>query len=168
MVYNIYVLKHLYVIENVLLQNLGLTSNEISFLIIADVIIIIYCVSRLFLEGIQICKRKLQYFLDLENWLEIAVFITSILFVIHHLQLKCFCPDKRTWTMGIIAVFLGWIDHIVFSRQIPFTGIIISIMYNIFITFVRLVLIAAQLIFAFALPFYMLLTIPVSACSNIT
>ena len=125
--------------------------------------IIIYCISRVLLEVLQFCRRRLQYLLDLENWLEMIVFATSITFVTKHLQLEdCFCPDKSTWAMGIIAVLFGWINHIVFSRQIPFTGIIVSIMYNICITFVKVMLIAAQLIFIFALPLYMLLTIPVS------
>ena len=102
--------------------------------------------------------------LDIENWIEVVVYVTSIVFVSFHLQSqsKCFCPTKPTWVIGIIAVFSGWIYHVVFSRRIPFTGVIIGIMYNIFITFIGLILIAAQLIFAFALPFYMLLTIPVS------
>ena len=130
---------------------------------IADIVIIVYCTSRLLLEALQLWRRKKQYLLDFENWLEVIVFVTTIAFVSHHFQLECFCPDRRTWTLGIIAVFLGWINHVVFTRQIPFTGVIINIIYNICITFVGLILIAAQLIFAFALPFYMLLTNPVSA-----
>ena len=125
--------------------------------------IIIYCISQLLLEILQLCKRKQKFVVDLEKWLEVIVFATSITFAIYHLQLEeCFCPDKFTWAMGVIAVFLGWINHIVFSRQIPFTGVIVSIMYNICLTFVKVMLIAAQLIFIFALPLYMLLTIPVS------
>ena len=129
---------------------------------IADIVIIVYCTSWLLLEALQLWRRKLQYLLDFENWLEIILNVTTIAFVLHHLQLQCFCPDRRTWTLGIIAVFLGWINHVVFTRQVPITGVIINILYNICFTFFGLILMAAQLMFAFALPFYMLLANPVS------
>jgi len=119
------------------------------------------------LEIFQFWKRKLEYIKDFENWVENVIFILSVVFAAYHLQLECFCPDKLTWTVGILAIFLGWINHVYFLRRLPYTGITISIMYNIIITFAKLILIAALLVFAFALPFFMLLKIPVSVGINV-
>ena len=88
-------------------------------------------------------------------------------FVTRDLTSDCFCPDRATWTVGVIAVFLGWMNLMFFLRRVPSTGITISIMFNIFTTFLGLIFIAALLIFAFAIPFYMLLVIPVSHCNTV-
>ena len=127
--------------------------------------IIIFCVIQLFLEFTQMWRRKIQYILDMENWVEILVFAISIAFVIYHIDSECSCPDRRTWTLGILAVFFGYMNLFFYLRRVPITGITISIMYNIFTTFLSLILIAALLIFNFALPFYMLLVFPVSYTS---
>ena len=143
---------------------IGVTKSDSAFLIAADVMIIIFSIIQLLLEFSQMWRRRIQYVLDLENWLEVLVFVLSIVFAIYHIDREdeCFCPDRTTWTVGILAVFVGYMDLIFYLRRVPITGITISIMYNIFTTFLELVFIAALLIFAFALPFHMLLVIPVS------
>ena len=146
----------------VLFEYLGLEDSDSAFLLSAEVLIIIFSIIQLSAECFQFWRRKVQYVLDFENWLEILVYVVSVVFVARHLDSECFCSDRHTWTMGIIAVFLGWINLLFFLRRVPFTGITISIMYNILTTFLGLIFIAALLIFAFALPFYMLLEIPVS------
>jgi len=140
----------------------GLSSEAESFLITADVVIIVSSIMQGVLEIFQIWKRKLKYFTDLENWVENVIFVLSVVFAVSHLQLECFCPDRFTWSIGILAIFFGWINHVYFLRRLPYTGITISIMYNILITFSKLILIATLLVFAFALPFLMLLRAPVS------
>ena len=116
----------------------------------------------MFSECYEFWRRRITYLLDFENWLEILIYVLSLAFVTQDLISECFCPDRSTWTVGIIAVFLGWMNLMFFLRRVPSTGITISIMFNIFTTFMKLVFLAALLIFAFALPFYMLLVIPVS------
>ena len=146
----------------ILSKQLGLEGSEDSFLTAADALIMVFCIISLMLECLQLWRRRVQYVLDFENWLEILIYVLSLVFVSQHINSECFCADRETWTVGIIAVFLGYMDLIVFLRRLPLTGITISIMYNIFTTFLGLIFIAALLIFAFALPFYMLLQIPVS------
>ena len=58
----------------------------------------------------------------------------------------------------MVAAFFGWIGLIIHLTKFPVTGIIINMLLSIFYTFMKLVIIAALLCFAFALPFYMLLT----------
>jgi len=140
----------------------GLSSSAESYMYAADVLIILFSIFQLVLEAIQFWSRKLEYLLDFENWLEILIFVLSVAFAVGHLQVDCFCPSKAVWTLGILAIFLGWMNYVIFLRRLPYTGITISILYNIFSTFFELILIAALLVFAFALPFYMLLKIPVS------
>ena len=144
------------------LSFLGIMRSETALLTAADVMIITFSIIQLFLEFSQLWRRRIKYILDPENWLEVLIFVLSIMFVIFHIDSDCSCPDRRTWTVGILAVFLGYMGLIFYLRRVPITGITISIMYNIFTTFLELIFIAALLIFAFAIPFHMLLVMPVS------
>ena len=147
----------------ILSDYLGVEDSEIAFLFAADVLIIFISISQLLFQIFKFWRRGLQYLIDLENWLALVIYVLSIAFVSSHVEADCHCADnKHIWMVGVIAVFLVWISFIVFLRRVPITGITISIMYNIFTTFVGLIFIAALLTSAFALPFYMLLMIPVS------
>ena len=146
----------------ILSDYLGVEDSETAFLTAADVLIIFISVSQLLFQIFTFWRRGRQYLLDLENWLALVIDVLSIAFVSSHLGAECQCSNRHIWMVGVIAVFLVWISFIVFLRRVPITGITISIMYNIFTTFIGLIFIAALLIFAFALPFYMLLVIPVS------
>ena len=72
------------------------------------------------------------------------------------------CISEGTWRIGAIAVFLGWATVTIDLKRFPFTGVIINMLSSITLTFVKLIPIAILLTFTFALPFYMLLAIPVS------
>ena len=147
----------------ILSDYIGVGDSETAFLTAADVLIIFISINQLLFQIFKFWRRGLQYLLDLENWLALVIDVLSIAFVLYHLGTDCHCADnKHIWMVEVIAVFLVWISFIVFLRRVPITGITISIMYNIFTTFIGLIFIAALLIFAFALPFYMSLVIPVS------
>jgi len=140
----------------------GLSPSAETFLITADILIIIFSIIQFILELFQFWRRKLEYIKDLENWVENFIFVLSVIFAGYHLQLDCFCPDKATWSLAVLVIFFGYINQVYFLRRLPYTGITISIMYNILYTFAELTVIAALLVFSFSLPFFMLLKIPVS------
>ena len=95
-----------------------------------------------------------------------CLYISSIIFVVLYKQTydedRCDCISKGTWRVGVIAVFLGWTTIISELKKFPITGITINMLSSITYTFFKLTPVAALLIFTFALPFYMLLAIPVS------
>ena len=59
------------------------------------------------------------------------------------------------WQFGAIAVFLGWLDLIIFIRKLPLTGIYVVMFVDIFYTFCRLFFLSLLLVIAFSLAFYM-------------
>ena len=146
----------------VLFEYLGLEESTTAFLGSAEGLIITISIIQLLIECFQFWRKGIQHLLDIENWLGILIYMLSVTFVTRHLESECFCANISIWGVGVVSVFLGWLNLIFFLRRLPSTGITISIMYNIFTTFLRLIFIAALLIFAFALPFYMLFEIPVS------
>ena len=139
----------------------GLSGQEYHTLEVIDYIILSSSIIQLLLELLQMWRRKLTYFYDLDNIVEISLFVLAIVFSVGHNRSDCFCTTAGIWQVGAVALFLAWIDLLLFLKRLPFTGIPINILLNIVYTFTTLAIIPALLILSFALPFYMLLVRPV-------
>ena len=109
---------------------------------------------RLAVESIQLILQFPRYFLDGINWIEIVLFLSSIIFVwVFHND--CLCPLQWQWQVGVVAVFLGWIVLIIFISKFPLTGIYVLMFVNVFATFLKVLLLSILLVVAFALAFYL-------------
>ena len=132
------------------------SSGEQVFLRFAAVILLIFCGIRSTMELLELIQRKLQYLTEIENYLEILLIVCTAIFAIAGHAEDCFCVDSFAWQFGAAALFLGWIDLILYLKKLPLTGIRINMLQTVVITFLKLVYLPAILIIAFALPFYML------------
>uniref|UniRef100_A0A1X7V085 Ion transport domain-containing protein n=1 Tax=Amphimedon queenslandica TaxID=400682 RepID=A0A1X7V085_AMPQE len=119
-----------------------------------------HCLQILFL------KYRIQYLFDWVNYLELLLFVFAILFVFIYTE-DCYCPHKWQWELGAIAVFLSWIDLVIFIRKLPVTGIYVVMFMNIFYIFLKLVFLAILLVLAFAFSFNMLFNDPMSEAMGI-
>ena len=132
----------------------GLSDVRERFLYVAAGIIIFYAFFRLIAEVFQFIHMRMDYLLDWVNWVEITMCVLSILFaLVFHTD--CLCHQEWQWQAGTIAVFLAWIDLIIFIRKLPLTGIYVVMLLDIFYTFCRLLLLTILLVVAFGLVFYM-------------
>ena len=132
----------------------GLSEHERRFIFSAAVIIIAISIVKLVLEVVQFIQLRLDYVLDWVNWMEVLIFVCSIVFVwVFHTG--CLCPFDWQWQLGAVAIFLGWIDLIVFIQKFPLTGIYVLMFVNILYTFLRTVMLSFLLVIAFSLTFYM-------------
>ena len=123
-------------------------------------------VLRLTIEVFQFCKHPLEYLLDFVNWLEIPLYLFSILFTFVFAT-PCLCVYTWQWQIGVVAVFLGWIVLITFLRKWPVTGVYVLMFSNILRSFLKIAFLALLLVIAFALAFYMLLFEPDEMVSEI-
>ena len=64
---------------------------------------------------------------------------------------------------GALAIFLGWLNLIVFISKFPGTGIYVVMFLDIFYTFLRLFFLSILLVIAFGLAFYMTFSEPTCA-----
>ena len=91
--------------------------------------------------------------------MEIVLFVCSIIFVwVFHVD--CLCPLEWQWQIGVVAVFLGWIDLIVFISKFPLTGIYVLMFVKILYTFLGMLILSILLVLAFGLTFYLAFTKP--------
>ena len=140
----------------------GLSVKEYGLLSTVNYIILLSSAVQLPLEILQLWRRKVLYLYDLENFVEFPMFVLTIIFCAGLDNNDCFCTNAGIWQVGAVALFLAWIDLLMFLKRLPFTGIPINILLNIVYTFTTLAIIPTLLILSFALPFYMLLVRPVS------
>lgn len=106
------------------------------------------------LEGIQLVTQFPGYIFDWINWMEITLYICAIIFVwVFHVD--CLCPLTWQWQIGVVAVFLGWIDLIVFISKFPLTGIYVLMFVKILYTFLKMLILSILLVLAFGLTFYL-------------
>lgn len=128
---------------------------------------ILSALSRLTFEGIQLISQYQSYFKDFTNWMEMTLFVCSIIFVwVFHSD--CLCPLDWQWQVGVVAVFLAWIVLIFFISKLPFAGIYVLMFYKIFKTFLKMLSLTFLLVLAFGLTFYLTFHQPeILVCSSI-
>ena len=118
------------------------------------VLTMIFAVVRLIVEFIQLLQLKWEYFLDWVNYIEVPLFVFSIMFCAVF-GTTCFCPYNTQWQFGTLAVLLGWLNLIFFLRNLPKSGIYIGMLLHISRTFLKTGILAFLLILAFSFAFYM-------------
>ena len=107
-------------------------------------------------ELLQLVQRRLAYLTEPENYMEVLLIISTVIFTIAAQAQDCFCLRGFAWQFGALAVFLAWIDLVLYLKKLPLTGIPINMLQSVVVTFLRLIYLPAILIIAFAIPFYML------------
>ena len=147
-------------------HNVGLSIHEYRFLYIGAGVTILTALLLLAVEMIQLCAHPLEYLLDWVNWLEIPLYLFSIIFTFVFAT-PCLCVYSWQWQIGVIAVFLGWIMLISFLRKWSLTGVYVLMFVNIIFSFLKIAFLAMLLVIAFALAFYMLLFEPDEMVSDI-
>ena len=98
------------------------TSGRSRFVFTAAVIIIVLGGIRLFLEACQLVYQLKSYLFDWLNWIEVTLYILSIIFVAVF-RTTCLCPHVWQWQIGVVVIFLAWINLIIVCAKFPNIGI---------------------------------------------
>jgi len=114
---------------------------------------------RLAIEIFQLYQHSLEYLQDWVNWLEIPLYLFSIMFTFVFAT-PCLCVYSWQWQIGVVAVFLGWVGLITFLQKWPGTGVYILMFLSILRSFMKIAFLALLLVIAFGFAFYMLLFEP--------
>ena len=90
------------------------------------------------------------------DWVNRFILYTSAIFFVafFNADLQCLNIDLQ-WPMGVLAVTLGWINLIIFISKVPFMGIYVLMLLNMFVTFMKVILLSSLFVIAFGLAFYM-------------
>ena len=105
-------------------DNVGLSIKDTIFIKAAAMIIIVLSTIRLVLEILWLIRQLHLYFADLGmcTLVETPLFIFAIIFATAVFNRECFCPRDWQWQVGIAAVFLVWVDLILYMRRMRVLG----------------------------------------------
>ena len=120
------------------------------------------CKSGKGLHTIVLAFKQADYIWDLTNWIEVPLFVLSIIFSIVVLKMKNegFCLLNWQWQMGAVILWFSWIELIFLSTQFKIIGVHALMFLKILKTLVKFIPLAFLLIIGFALTFHFLLVQP--------
>ena len=121
---------------------------------ITAVFVIILALCRLVVEVLQMIQLKVNYFTDWVNWLEIFMVVFAIIFA-WVFNTDCLCAQSWQWQIGTLAVFLAWVDFIIFVQKLPAVGIYVVMLTDILWIFIKTVPLTIMLVIAFGLGLFM-------------
>ncbi|XP_037983995.1 transient receptor potential cation channel subfamily A member 1 isoform X2 [Motacilla alba alba] len=105
-------------------------------------------------EIFQLIQQKLKYLLDYSNLLDWTIYTTSIIFVS---SLFVNTPAHLQWECGAIAVYLSWMNFLLYLQRFENYGIYVVMFWEILRTLIRIAVVFFFLILAFGLSFFVLL-----------
>ena len=142
------------------------TATCVIFLVVYHIIIeiILFCSSTTIFVRTRNCL-KTPYIRNPQNYVKLILYAMSIIFVFVFFN-DCGCPTNAQWQIGLIAMFLGWLNLIFLAYNFPGTGLYVIMFKTIFFTFFKLVLFAVLLIYAFSVILFMMFHDPTAKVSH--
>ena len=107
--------------------------------------------------------KRINYIWSLNNWIEVPLFMLSLIFaavVIHSRYGMSFCLITWQWQIGVIVIWLSWIEFIFLSTQFRLIGVHALMFIRVLKTILKFIPLALLLILAFGLTFHFLLYQP--------
>ena len=128
----------------------------------AAIIISTFSFFGIVVELFQMYYRRLRYFLEFENWMELYLYSSSIAFVVFGLVADCYCPHPWQWQFGAVTLLIAWLNLVLFMKKFPITGVYVLMFTHILSTILKILLLPILFVVSFGLTFYMLFYRPVS------
>ena len=108
----------------------------------------------------------LRYFTNYENMVELSYYFLTILFLSPFIytdfhvdnEVPDFAISGQNWVFGIMAVFLGWLDFVLYLRSymFPTLGLYITMFFEILKTFTRIFSVIFLFLLGYASVFYIM------------
>ncbi len=100
------------------------TSNQSVLLYIyaTGIITIIVAALSLLKEAYQAIQFKLRY-ITVYNMVEVVLYISALVLAFAVVrESECLCPHRIQYQFGAVAVFLAWINFVLYFRKLAYTG----------------------------------------------
>ena len=113
----------------------GQSRHLVNFFYFDAAALILTSIIYMLLELGQIISRKHRYLKEIENYIQLVMFISVIIFAFPVGQNSCWYLPGWKWQIGALAVFLAWINLLLLIRYIPWckVGQHSTMMFNVYI-----------------------------------
>ncbi|XP_065826122.1 transient receptor potential cation channel subfamily A member 1-like isoform X2 [Oscarella lobularis] len=130
------------------------TIPELSaYAVACQYLVIAFAGANVVKEIIQFFQMKVKYFQDFNNYLELTLYITTLLFVIPMGSTR----ELYQLEMGAVAIFLAWMNFLLYLQRFEALGIYIVMFVEVVKTLLVVLGVFFVIIVAFGLCFYVLL-----------
>lgn len=142
---------------------LGISGGRRAFLIFSSIILILFALLSMVVGAYTLYVAKLTIFRQtrFRVLFEAILPFLIFMFVIGYGNDE-WCAQRWQWNVGAFCTCLSWLTLLVTLKGFRLTAAPINMLFAIIKNFLYIIYVPILLIAAFALPFYMLFTVPVS------
>ncbi|KAL9969346.1 hypothetical protein ACROYT_G021550 [Oculina patagonica] len=122
-------------------------------------LILVFASFHLAKEVYQMVHQRAAYFKHWTNVLEWALYVSSIIFILPYVfsGLSSLRGDPRiAWQIGTVAVFLGYMNLILFAQTLDYVGIYVTMFFQVAMTVVKTISLFLLFAVAFSVVFFIL------------
>lgn len=121
-------------------------------------VIFAFLVVSLLKEIFQIFWQRLEYFKDYINFVDLSMYMSTLIFILPYLANQELYGDVRVqWTFGTLALLLCYTNWCLSLRRVTSLSLYITMYIEVLLTFAKVILIFAVLLLGFTLVFFVLL-----------
>lgn len=123
-----------------------------------SIILMTFSVVYLLLEILQLYNRKKHYLKEFENYVQVAMYTLTVVFVYppELFGADCWCYPGWRWQIGAVALFLAWFNCCILLKDWPLVGQPVTMLVNVYFNFFKLFYLPCLLLLTFVFPLYML------------
>lgn len=135
-----------------------LLNNRSSASNVIPIIVLIFTITNILKEIWQLYALGLGYFKDLANLVEWGIFASLLVFVVPFLaEENLYVNTDVLWSSGVVALFLSYVNVILYARRIGQAGLYVSMYLEVLKTFCKVILVFAVFLLSWVLVFLVLL-----------
>ncbi len=150
--------KELALVNNTAYAKNSRVATSTTFQTVIPILTFVICCMNLLKELLQMFVQRKKYFSHGINYLEWALYISTLVFMLPFLLGSDITITlKQKWNAGAICILLAWIDLLLFLTRFPYFGLYVVMFVEVLKTVLRVLVVFATFIVAFALSFYVLL-----------
>lgn len=128
------------------------TVRATTFNLTGQYVIFCFSLFRIFTEILQIIHQRGQYFTEVANLFEWAVFVLSLIFIFPISDSK----EEYQWYCASYAIFFGWVNLVLFVRRFSGWGIYVLMFFETLKSVLVVLAIFILFVIGFALSFFIL------------
>lgn len=126
---------------------------------LVEFLILIFASFHLLKELYQIYVQRLEYFKQVTNLMEWVLYLSTIIFILPYIfesltSLRSY--PNLTWQLGTLAVFLGYVNLILFVQTLDYVGIYVTMFFQVATTVGKAISLLALFSVAFSVVFFIL------------
>lgn len=110
---------------------------------------------RLLIEVLQIITNTRAYLRDPLNYLEVVIFVLTIVFCLSIFQYPDTFPSYFQWEVGCYVMVFAWGNMLLSLKKLPVIGIYVIMIKILLISFVKVMLPISMFLIPFVLMFHM-------------